>query len=70
MAAAPGVGAADDLFMAGVHGQLDQRGLQDGDVVGSGARAGVTRSQQPGQRLPGSVQAGQQRVEPEPVLVL
>ena len=35
---------------------LGERGVQDGDVVGGGVRAGVARPQQPGQELPGVVQ--------------
>ena len=34
-------------------------GVQDGDVVGGGVRAGVARPQQPGQELPGVVQEAQ-----------
>ena len=69
MAGAPGVGAADHLPLCGVHWQLLQRGIEHLQVIGGGARAGIARAQQPGQRLSGGVQIRQQWIEPEPMLV-
>ena len=69
MAGAAGVGAADHLPRGGVDRQLSQRSIQDVDMIGGGARPGVARSQQPGQRLTGGVQIRHQRVEPEPALI-
>ena len=39
-----GVGASDHLNGLGIDGQLGQRVIQHGDVVGGGAGAGVARS--------------------------
>jgi hypothetical protein len=55
VAGAPGVGAANDLPPAGMHRQPGQRGIQDGEMIGGGARPRVAGPQQPGQRLPGGV---------------
>ena len=49
-------------------GDLRQRLVQDGDVVGGGVRPGAARAQQPGQRLAGVVQEAQQRVVAEGLL--
>jgi hypothetical protein len=43
-------------------GDLRQRLIGHGDVVGSGVRVRVPRSQHPGQCLPGVVQPGEQRM--------
>ena len=55
-------------------GQLSDRRVEHRDVIGGRGRPGVTRAQQPSQRLPGPAGAmigeRQQRVEPEPALVV
>ncbi len=58
---------------SGVLGQLRQREVQYGQVIGGGVAAGVAWAQDPGQGFTagdiGAVQEHQQRVEPEAVLV-
>jgi len=61
-----GPGAGD------MSGQLGQRALDHGDVVGGGVGPGIARAQQDAQRLPGAFRAvvdeRAQRVEPIPAL--
>ena len=60
--AASAIGADQDRNAVPVRiGDLRERGVQDGDVIGGGVRAGVTGPQQPGQELPGVVAEGQDR---------
>ena len=72
---AGGVGAHQDVPLAvgaaraDLGGQLGQRVVEHRDVVGGGVGAGITRAQQPDQRVPGArravVDVGQQRMKPE-----
>jgi len=63
------VGAHQDPPIAHRFRQLRQRQIKHGDVIGGGVRPGVTRAQDPGERLVGVIQIGQQRVIPETVSV-
>ena len=63
------IGAGHDLGHGRIDGQLGKSHVEHGDVIGSGVRSGVTRSQDPGQCFTGGVQERQQRMEPEPALV-
>jgi len=67
--AAGGVGPGDHLGLERVDGQLEQGVVEDDDVVGGGARAGVARPQQGGEWFAGGVQVGHERVVTEPALV-
>ncbi len=61
------VGADDHLGLRRIDRELRQRLVEH--VIGGRARPGVARAQQPGQRLTGGVEVGDERVEPEPLLV-
>ena len=62
------VSADQDRAGPGGVGELRERQVQDGDVIGGGVRPGVADSQDPGQRLVGVVQVGNDRVVAEPAL--
>jgi hypothetical protein len=69
---AAGVGPHQDRLVTCGAGELGQGQIDRLDVVGGGVGAGITRPQDPAQRLPGAVtavQVGQQRVEAEAALV-
>ena len=64
-----GVAADQDVVAVAVGvGDLRQRLVEHGDVVGGGVRPGVARAQQPGQRFAGGVEEAQQRVVAERLL--
>ena len=64
------VGADEDVGAVAMGiGDLGEGGVQDGDVVARGIRAGVARPQQAGQLLARLVQEAQQRMEAEAVFV-
>ena len=69
---APGaVGADQDRMPVPIGvGNLGERGVEDGDVVGGGVRSGVARPQLGGEELAGVVAEREQRVVAEGVLVL
>ena len=66
LGAARAIGADQQRCAVAVRvGDLRQRLIQHGDVIGGGVRAGVARPQQPSQELPGVVQERHDRVEAE-----
>ena len=68
VAATGRVGPDEDRAAVAVRvGKLVQGLVQDGDVVGGGVAAGVTRTQHPGQGFTGGVEETQQRVVAEGV---
>jgi hypothetical protein len=67
--AAGRVGPSDDLMIVRADRQLGQGGVEHLNMIGRGARTGVARPQLGGQRLPGGIQIGHQRIEAEPLLV-
>jgi hypothetical protein len=64
------VRAHQDLAVEVLGGQLRQGEPEHGEVILSGVRPGIPRSQDRGERLAGLVQIAVQRVEPVPVLVV
>ncbi len=67
--AACAVGPDEDRVPVPVDvGDLGERGVEDGDVVGGGVRSGVTRPELGGEEFAGVVAEGEQRVVAEGVL--